>query len=190
MSDRVRNIQFKGSRETRDAALPLLKSAGDLVLIERGPPRFVVIRCPCGCGENLFANLDQRAGPAWRIYRKQNKLTLFPSYWREDACESHFILWNDRIFWCGFRGDNDDFWGVDASIENAVFAALPSDTFAKYVVIADELDMIPWEVLQACHQLASKGLVVGDKDLLPSAFRRRRETRYDTDDLSEQNSGL
>lgn len=173
MKSRVQQIQFKGIANTHDSALQLLNDAGDVAIIERGRPRFLVIRCPCGCGENLFANLDSRAGPAWRIYRKKNKLTLFPSYWREDACGSHFILWNDRIFWCGFREADDDLWGVDASIVDTVLEALPSDKFAKYTAIADELDMIPWEVLQACRQLESQGTAVGDKKFFSSAFRRK-----------------
>ncbi|MGH8102240.1 MAG: DUF6527 family protein [Chthoniobacterales bacterium] len=172
MTNRVRHIQFKGTRQTRDTALQLLRDAGDVVIIDRGRPRFAVIRCPCGCGENLFANLDSRAGPAWRLYQKQKKLTLFPSYWREDACESHFILWNDRIFWCDFRGGEGDFWSIDPSVEQLVLQSLPDDHFIKYTAVADTLGLIPWEVLQACRQLESRGLAIGEKDFRDAAFRR------------------
>jgi Family of unknown function (DUF6527) len=177
MRSRVRRIQFKGVADSRDTALPLLSDTGDVAVINRGRPRFIVIRCPCGCGENLFANLDRRAGPAWRLYHKRNKLTLFPSYWREDACESHFILWNDRIFWCDFEEDGDDLWSVDSSIEESVLKILSHDEFIKYATIADQLDLIPWEALQACRQLESKGLVAGEKDLWSVAFRRTARPR-------------
>lgn len=170
MRNRVRQIQFKGVAKSRDTALPLLNGPGDVAIINRDRPRFMIIRCPCGCGENLFANLDQRAGPAWRLYDKRNKLTLFPSYWREDACESHFILWNDRIFWCDFGDEN--FSSVDESVEKAVMSALPRNRFVKYAALAEDLDLIPWEVLQACRQLKSQGLAVGDKGSQSIAFRR------------------
>ena len=170
MGSRAKHIRFKGNAETRDAALLLIHEPGDTALIERGCPRFIVMRCPCGCGENLFANLDNRAGPAWRFYRKQNKLTLFPSYWREDACESHFILWNDRVFWCDL---GEDFWEVDREVRDIVLRALPSDEFADYVSIADQLNRIPWEVLQACRRLQFEKRVVGNKGRRSTAFKKK-----------------
>jgi hypothetical protein len=171
MKAHTRRIQFKGVVETRDVATSLIHSPGDVVLIERSRPRFMVMRCPCGCGDNLFANLDRRAGPAWRFYRRRGQLTLFPSYWREDACESHFIIWNDRIFWCD-RWDDDDFWSVEDAIEETVLKALPKNHFVKYSDLAEEIDLIPWEVLQACRQLQSRELAVGDKGSRSIAFRR------------------
>jgi hypothetical protein len=173
MRSRVRRIQFKGTGETRDSVLPLLSEAGDVAVIERVRPRFIVIRCPCGCGENLFANLDWRAGPAWRLYRKQDKLSLFPSYWREDACESHFILWNDRLFWCNFGEGDDEFWSVDSSVEHLVFDNLPQDHFVNYAEVADKLGLIPWEALQACRQLELQGRVSSERKTRTLAFRRR-----------------
>jgi hypothetical protein len=170
MQDRIKRIRFKGSAETRDAALLLLHDAGDTALMERDRPRFMVMRCPCGCGENLFANLDSRAGPAWRLYRRRSVLTLFPSYWREDACESHFIIWDDRIFWCDV---NDTFWEVDPVIREIVFNSLPSDQYVNYVSIADQLDVIPWEVLQVCRRLQSENRVLGNKGRRSTAFKRR-----------------
>lgn len=168
----ARTITFRGVVATRDSADPLLLQAGDTVLVKRPSPRLLIMRCPCGCGDDLLINLDRRAGPAWRSYVRGDKLTVFPSYWREDACESHFVLWNDRIFWCDFRSEDDDFWRVDSSVENAVLAALPSDRFANYAALAEELDLIPWEVLQACRQLESKKLALGHKGRRSGEFRR------------------
>lgn len=173
MNTRARRIQFKGVVESRDIATTLIHSPGDVVLIERGRPRFIVIRCPCGCGDNLFANLDRRAAAAWRFYRKRGKLTLFPSYWREDACESHFIIWSDRIFWCDWRDDEDGFWSVDGSIEEIVLNALPTNQFIKCADLSDKIDLIPWDVLQACRQLELRNLAVGDKGNRSVAFRRK-----------------
>jgi hypothetical protein len=45
-------------------------------------------------------NLDPRAGPAWKLYDREDSLTLFPSVWRESGCEAHFILWRNRLIRC------------------------------------------------------------------------------------------
>ena len=93
----------------------------------------LVIRCPCGCGDDLLLNLDLRAGSAWGFYRNRRGLTIYPSYWREDGCGSHFILWNDRIYWCyGWETAGSDSWQVSEEIEAKVYNALPSDGYAKY----------------------------------------------------------
>jgi hypothetical protein len=97
--DRARRARLKGQTEHQSTAASLLREAGDLALVTRGVPRSVVILCPDGCGERLTVNLDARSGPAWRLYNKVGKLTLFPSVWRESGCEAHFILWNDIIYW-------------------------------------------------------------------------------------------
>ena len=171
MRSRARRIQFRGVAENRDAAAALLEAAGDVAVIEREQPRFLVMRCPCGCGADLLANLDRRAGPAWRLYRERGRLTLFPSYWRDTACESHFIIWNDRLFWCDAFDDGDDRWPLDESVKQAVLAALPEDEFANYVALADQLELIPWEVLQACRHLQTEGIAVGDEGTRSTEFR-------------------
>src|SRR5690349_12185968 len=96
----VSKISFRGRVERRDLSTPLLRAPGDAVLVERGKPRLLIIRCPCGCGDDLLVNLDRRAGKAWYVYRNSKGLTLYPSYWRDDGCGSHFIVWDSHIYWC------------------------------------------------------------------------------------------
>src|SRR5437016_13100531 len=121
MGSRVERIMLRGKTETRDSASPLLSKGGDAVIVERGKPRLLVIRCPCGCGDDLLINLDRRAGAAWRYYQNRWGLTLYPSYWRDSACGSHFIVWNNRIYWCyGWESDDSYGWSVSADIEEAV----------------------------------------------------------------------
>jgi hypothetical protein len=57
-------------------------------------------------------------------------------------------------------------------IEETVFEALSEDSFREYYEIADDLMLIPWEVLQACRQLLRRGDVITDK-FEGSRFRRR-----------------
>lgn len=173
MHSRVKTIKFLGKVETRDAASSLLSSAGDAVIVERGKPRLLILRCPCGCGDDLLINLDRRTGAAWYLYRNRKGMTLFPSYWRDDGCGSHFIIWNNRIYWCyGWESDESDTWQVSVEIEDKVYAALSDEWFINYEQLAEELDIIPWEVLQACRQLVKQRKAIADKRPRSGMYRR------------------
>lgn len=160
MKTRVNQIVFRGKVEIRDAAASLLSQTGDFVVVDRGQVRMIVMRCPCGCGDDLLINVDKRVGKAWRYYRNQYGMTLFPSYWRDTACKSHFIVWNNNVYWCsGWQTENADKWHVGRELEEAVFKNLAVGGFIKYYDLAERLDVIPWEVLQACRQLIQRGIV-------------------------------
>jgi hypothetical protein len=137
----------------------------------------VIIRCPCGCGDDLLINLDKRAGPAWRYYRNQYGLSLYPSYWRDSECGSHFIIWNSYIYWCyGWESEESDTWSVSQSVEDAVWKAMPDSQFINYEDIADRLELIPWEALQACRQLVGRGLVIANTGRKRGEFRKKPQT--------------
>lgn len=164
MAQRVNTIKYHGKVETRDAATSLLKNAGDVVLVERGKPRLLVLRCPCGCGDDLLINLDRRTGPAWYIYSKRKGMTLYPSYWRDSGCGSHFIIWNNHIYWCyGLETDESDTWQVSTEIEDSVYGVLSDEWFISYEQVAKHLGLIPWEALQACRQLVRCRRAIADK---------------------------
>src|SRR5689334_15444381 len=114
----VNKVRWCGIVASRDDARPLLQKAGDVVLVERGVPRSAILKCPCGCGEDLVLNLDRRLGRAWRLYRDRRGLTLYPSVWRESGCRSHFILWHDDIFMCNTRWESVELG--DVSLENRI----------------------------------------------------------------------
>ena len=100
-SGKATRIRQRGTTEYRDEANLLLEEPGDAVLVERGVPRSLVMRCPDGCGETLAINLDRRAGKAWRLHTEKNAtLSLYPSVWKADGCRSHFIVRQSRIIWC------------------------------------------------------------------------------------------
>jgi len=173
MAERSNVTIFRGTVKNLDLAVPLLNVAGDTVLVHRGTPRMLVMRCPCGCGDNLIVNLDARTGYAWRLYHDRRGLTLYPSYWREDRCRSHFIIWSGRIYWClGWETDESDSWSVSSSIEEAVIAILPKEHLMNYEQLAQQLNLIPWDVLQALRQLVKQGLAVSGKGRRNAEFRR------------------
>jgi len=173
MATPVSKVSFRGKVEQRDLGTPLLQAPGDAVVVERGKPRLLILRCPCGCGDDLLVNLDRRAGKAWYLYRSRKGLSLYPSYWRDDGCGSHFIVWNNHIYWCrGWEADESDEWQVSSELEDKVYAALPDDWFINYEQLAEQLDLIPWEALQACRQLGKQGKAVADKWPRRGMYRR------------------
>jgi len=72
-----------------------------LVVVQRGRPRWLKMRCPCGCGEIISLNLDRAAGENWHLVMQDGKVGLFPSVWRDSGCQSHFILWRNVAYFCG-----------------------------------------------------------------------------------------
>lgn len=147
-------VAFKGTSETYAAAKSAVMAAGDLVLVERGVVRATVIRCPCGCGDDIVINLDSRTGPAWRLYRSRKGITLYPSVWRDSGCGSHFIIWHGRIFWCDFEYlEDEEDQGLDARVAQTLTL-----TLTPYWEIAECLTETPWAVMLSCRRLKRRGI--------------------------------
>ena len=163
-------VRWRGTVSRRDEARPLLVQAGDVALIERGCPRSLVIKCPCGCGEELTVNLDRRVGDAWRLYRRPRGLTVYPSVWREGGCSSHFIIWDDRVLMC----DSEPAWegGSDTELVARVLHAIPAGDLRSFAQVADSLEEAPWDVLRCCRDLVKQGLAHEGQDRLRGWFQR------------------
>jgi hypothetical protein len=162
---KAKSFRFAKVVSTRGEASAHLNSPGDAVLVERGRPRLLMLSCPCGCGEELPINLDARAGPAWRLYRnRRTGISLFPSVWRESGCQSHFIIWGEKIFLFGQYDGDEDLTETRSlltdsgePLADAVRRQL-SDLPTPFGEIAEQLDAIPWDVLTICRQLVRAGL--------------------------------
>ena len=161
-------LNLRGIVSSRGDVGSMLKAPGDAVLVERARPRLLLLSCPCGCREEFPINLDPRAGPAWRLYRRSSvtrrggapsreSLSVYPSIWRESGCQSHYIIWDNRILLFG-RGEDDYAEGEQApadSMTEAVFAQLPRNGLTSALIIADAIGAIPWEVLGVCRRLVT-----------------------------------
>ena len=170
-------LSLKSIVESRSAVGSQLENPGDAVLIIRKHPRWLLLNCPCGCDQVIPVNLDQRAGQAWRIYRsREEKLSLFPSVWRDSGCQSHFIIRSDHIVLLGGRENYTYRWLADSdllSLVTRVQEAWPRAGWVQYVEIADLLGEIPWDVLDACRYLVRAGAFTEGKGQLQSSFRHR-----------------
>jgi hypothetical protein len=126
-------------------------------LVRRGRPRWLLIRCPDGCGEVIPLNLDRRAGPAWTVDRRGEVWSLYPSVWRETGCESHFVIWRSQIWW-GLEWENER---REPELENRILTLLRTlRTPLDPVEIASHLDLEPWTVSTVCRRLTAEKLLV------------------------------
>jgi len=156
---KVRAIALKGTAERYSDAAEIIPEAGDVAIVRRGTLRSLAIRCPDGCGEILSVNLDSRTGPAWKLFEREGRLTLYPSVWRESGCEAHFIVWRDRLIWCD--GDDSPHWRDDplkARLHTVL--PVPGAEHVHYEELAARLDIIPWEALWACQSLVAERVAV------------------------------
>jgi hypothetical protein len=153
-------IVWRGVVTSHSQAAAVVCTAGDAALVVRTRPRLFVLSCPCGCGEVLPINLDERAGPAWRLYRSSRGTSLYPSVVRETGCQSHFIIWRDEIWLFGRNDEGDDsLRESNEPLREAVLAALKRDELVPFVTLADALDTVPWDVLTVARRLVREGLV-------------------------------
>src|SRR5258708_19925116 len=117
-----RAVICRGIADRNSNAMQLLNSPGYYARVFRGVPRAIVMKCPDDCGETLTINLDGRTGPAWRIFERAGRLTIYPSVWKDSGCRSHFIVWNDQLLWCD---DQDIAAWDDPALLSAVRRLLP-----------------------------------------------------------------
>jgi hypothetical protein len=157
---KVHKVHALGEVQRFAEAMSKIKSPGDYVVVARGVPRAVIMSCPDGCGEVLTVNLDRRAGPAWRKYMHGNRLTIYPSVWRESGCGAHFIVWHDKILWCGSADDEVVNVDLDDQLVALICARLPVDHPIHYETLADSIESDPWEVHWACRKLVRSGYAV------------------------------
>jgi hypothetical protein len=170
-SKQVDRIRLRASVNSRDEARRLVTKPGDAALVVRGYLRSIVIACPCGCGDQLTINLDSRSGPAWRFAERGEKVTLYPSVWRESGCRSHFVVWQNEIYLFG-RNDLDR--RRHPKLESRVYKQLGDGQAHHFTDVADALDELPWSVLVACENLARDGKLRTPEKSYHGTFIRAR----------------
>ena len=165
-------VTWRGSVPSRGDAPALIQGPGDVVLVSRGgQERWLVFRCPSGCGDELPINLDPRTGAAWRLYNPGPTVSVYPSVWRESGCRAHFIVSRGRLW--GLSRDRD-IWhspDLDESIISTVRSHL-TGTFRHYYDVAVSSGLEPWETLGACSLLVRRHEAVEGVGKSRDCFRR------------------
>lgn len=160
-----------GPFESQVAARQTLVEPNQVAVVERGIPRTLLMPCPDGCGEMLTINLDPRVDKAWRLYRREGRLSLFPSVWRDTGCESHFIFWDNIVFWFDKFDTEEPSLGT-LQLQEDVLSALSDRDFMSFVEIADQLDDIPWKIERILKKHVTVGKVEERKGKERGFFRR------------------
>jgi hypothetical protein len=153
-----------------------VRKPGDTLIVERGRPRNLVICCPCGCGEKFPVNLDERVGPAWRLWQNQRPswTTVFPSVWRDTGCRSHFIIWRGSILlFDSDRQPDGPALTTEEHQQNAreIVARLRGRGFVAGESLAQEMGMDPWDVFSTCNLLSQQGLIAEGRGRRKSQYR-------------------
>jgi predicted phosphodiesterase len=60
---------------------------------------YALLKCPCGCTEDIMLNLMNDTKPCWKIKFNDDKFSVYPSVWRTKNCRSHFFLTNNKVVW-------------------------------------------------------------------------------------------
>lgn len=64
--------------------------------------KWVILECPCRCGERIEVNLMKSRSPHWDFVLEDGKVSLRPSLWvPSERCGSHFWITGSRINWVG-----------------------------------------------------------------------------------------
>lgn len=62
--------------------------------------KWLLLKCPCGCDQQIALNLMQSHTPRWRVeMRSRSRFSVHPSV-DSTSCGAHFLLRDGRVIWC------------------------------------------------------------------------------------------
>ena len=87
--------------ESRPAAREAAKRDGVAALVgTEGKPKWLILKCPCGCGQEIALNLMGSHLPRWRVeVGASQQFSVHPSV-DATSCGAHFWLRNGKVNWC------------------------------------------------------------------------------------------
>lgn len=87
--------------EDRSAAASAAKNPGIAALVRGGGrEKWLLMQCPCGCGQQIALNLMQSHSPRWKVSVQSTKrFSIHPSV-DATSCGAHFWLRDGRVIWC------------------------------------------------------------------------------------------
>jgi hypothetical protein len=80
----------------------------DVYVVERGGRQsWLVVSCLCEEQHRLMVNLLETKWPRWRVSMRSGRLSVFPSIWLKDECESHFWIRDGNVHDVGASDENN-----------------------------------------------------------------------------------
>lgn len=75
----------------QDCVAALVRSAGR--------NKWLLLKCPCGCGQQIALNLMSSHTPRWRVeVQSRSRFSVHPSV-DSTSCGAHFWLRDGRVIW-------------------------------------------------------------------------------------------
>jgi hypothetical protein len=89
------------SFDNRSAAREAAKNNGVAALvIPGGKQKWLILKCPCGCGQEIALNLMSSHLPRWRVdIGSPQRFSVHPSV-DATSCGAHFWVRDGRVSWC------------------------------------------------------------------------------------------
>lgn len=102
-------VKYNGCRDAEQPPAHGTIGEDELHIVSRdGRKKWMLLRCPCGCGDVITLSLQTVHRPHWSIHEKNGRPYLFPSVWRDVGCYSHFWIKDGRVFWVGDSGTSPE----------------------------------------------------------------------------------
>lgn len=93
--------QFSAVQSVSEA--PDKTAPGEVVLVgSEAQPKWLLVGCPCRCGETFWLNLMSTRYPHWEVMLSRKGISATPSVWSK-TCGSHFWIRNGRFDWARFE---------------------------------------------------------------------------------------
>jgi hypothetical protein len=70
-----------------------------LAIKHQGKVYWIILRCPCGCGEVITLPAQSDHSKSWALIDKSEGPTIYPSIWRNQGCMSHFWIRDGTVEW-------------------------------------------------------------------------------------------
>ena len=87
--------------QDRSAARAAAQRDGIAALVgTAGKQKWLILKCPCGCGQEIALNLMGSHSPRWRVdVASAQQFSVHPSV-DATSCGAHFWLRDGRVSWC------------------------------------------------------------------------------------------
>lgn len=77
-----------------------IKSKQILIIKDGVEPELLVLKCPCGCNQDIMLNLLKDTKPKWDFdFTSKDEINIYPSIWRNIGCKSHFFIKEGNVDW-------------------------------------------------------------------------------------------